>query len=618
MTDSTGHSPVVDTSRSPRAGLRPVPVSAVRLEDGVWAPRRERNRTVTLPQQYEQCEATGRLDNFRRAAGQKDGPFQGRFFNDSDVYKWLEAVAWTLATDDDPDLRRRVDEVVALVAAAQDADGYLNTFFTFEREPERWTDLGVKHELYCAGHLFQAAVAHRRATGDDTLMRVALRLAEHIDDTFGPGKRQGTCGHPEVEMALVELARETGAARWLRLATFFLDQRGHHPSTIVGGPGPSRGPDYFQDHLPLRDQHEVVGHAVRALYLYAGATDAYAETGDETLRPALGALWRNLQTRKSYVTGGAGARHEGEAFGEDYELPNAAAYAETCAAIAHAMWAWRRFLVDGEATAADAMETALLNGVLSGLSLDGEEYFYVNPLADDGRHRRQPWFGTACCPPNIARLLASLPGYLYALAGDEIRIPFYAANTASLTLPDGRSVELRQRTRYPWDGDVEIEVRGEGEFALALRVPSWCVGAALALNGSPLDAQTEPGTFATVRRTWRPGDVLRLDLPMPPRRLESHPRVVENTGRVALVRGPLVYCLEAVDNPDLDPRDLLLPADEPISTEFRPDLLGGVAILAFDAVPAPPGPAWDEALYHPAGTAAAAPAPPARATAIPY
>ncbi len=363
-TGTTHAAVVVDTRHSPFCRLRPLSLDAVTIDDAFWAPRRHVNHAVTLPEQYAQLEQTGRLHNLRRAAGQEQGAFEGRFFNDSDVYKWLEAAAWVLATERDERLHAQVDDLIALIAAAQDADGYLDTYFTFDRAAERWTDLAVMHELYCAGHLIQGAVAHHRATGARTLLNVAVRLADRIVATFNPEGLQGADGHPEIELALVELARDTADERYLRQAAFFVDQRGQRPPTISGKA-------YHQDHAPVRAQREVVGHAVRALYLYAGMTDVYAETGEQALWEALDALWRNLQDRKIYITGGAGARHEGEAFDDDYELPNRRAYAETCASIAHVMWAWRMLLVTGEEGYADAMETVLYNGVLSGVSLDG-------------------------------------------------------------------------------------------------------------------------------------------------------------------------------------------------------------------------------------------------------
>ncbi|HJQ29854.1 MAG TPA: beta-L-arabinofuranosidase domain-containing protein, partial [Rubrobacter sp.] len=408
---------VVDTSRSSYARLRPLPLTDVQLSDHFWEPRRRVNREKTLPSQFEHIEETGRLDNFRRASGKIEAPFRGLYFNDSDVYKWLEAASWSLARDPDSELARMVDAAITEVEDAQQPDGYLNTYFTFERASERWTDFDL-HEMYCAGHLFQAAVAHFYATGSERLLRVAVRFADHICDVFGPeeqGKRLAVDGHEEIEMALVELFRATGNRRYLEQAKFFIDARGRG---TLGDPYGRFDPSYSQDHKPLREQDEVVGHAVRALYLYSGAADVYAEIGDAALLAALERLWHNMTTRRMYVTGGLGSRYEGEAFGGDYELPNERAYTETCAAIGSAMWNWRMLMLGGDARYADLIEHTLYNAVLPGISLDGGHYFYQNPLAADGTHRRRPWFGCACCPPNVARLLASLPGYFYGASRD--------------------------------------------------------------------------------------------------------------------------------------------------------------------------------------------------------
>lgn len=603
--------PVVDTWRSPYSRLRPLGVAAVTLEDNFWAPRRAMNRTVTLPAQYRLCVETGRLENFRRAAGRADGPFQGRVFNDSDVYKWLEAACWTLATEHDAALRAHVDAVIALVAAAQDADGYLDTYFTHERRGERWTDLAWMHELYCAGHLIQAAIAHRRATGEGTLLAVAVRLADHVDAVFGPDKRRGACGHPEVEMALVELYRETGTGRYLQLAQFFVDMHGQTPPVITGDA-------YCQDHAAFRVQREVVGHAVRALYLYCGATDIYAETGEEALREALGALWRNLQERKVYVTGGVGARYEGESCGDDYELPNRRAYAETCAAIAHVMWAWRLLLLTGEGVYGDALETALYNGVLCGLSLDGQTYFYQNPLADRGSHRREPWFGTACCPPNVARLLASLPGYVYATSDAGIWVHLYVASTAKVALPAAGEVRIRQRSAYPWDGEITLEVTPArpARFSLFLRIPAWAGEASVAVNGEAVAGAVEAGSYLELRRDWRAGDVAQLALPLSIRVLTSHPHVLANYGRVAVMRGPLVYCVEDADHAGIDVWDVALPRGAQWEAQWRPALLGGIVTLQTGAVAATPAGA-DGPLYRVDG-AGRTPHRPMGLTAIPY
>jgi DUF1680 family protein len=603
---------VVDTSHSPHARLRPVPLAAVTFTDAFWAPRRRINREVTLPAQYRLLGETGRIDNFRRVAGKKDVSFQGLFFNDSDVYKWLEAAAWTLATDPDPALARDADTAIAEIADAQQPGGYLDTYFTFEKATERWSNLRDMHELYCAGHLFQAAVAHHRASGNDRLLAVACRLADHICATFGPaeeGRRPGVGGHPEVEMALVELARETGDYKYLRQAQYFVDARGR--GLIGGSP-------YHQDHRPFRELERMTGHAVRAVYLNCGAADLYAETGETALRATLDRLWTNMTTRQMYASGGIGPRYEGEAFGKDYELPNQRAYAETCAAIGNVMWNWRMLALEGDARYTDVLELALYNGVLSGLSLDGQTYFYQNPLADDGSHRRTPWFDCACCPPNIARLLASLPGYFYSLSAEGVWTHLYAQGAARLALLDGRPITLTQRTRYPWEGEIAIKVEGAGEFSLFLRIPAWCErGAALEVNGRPFTGALVPGAYAEVRRAWQPGDIVHLSLLMPVRRVECHPYAAENVGRVALMRGPLLYCAEGADNPGLDLRDILLPADSEITATYRPDLLGGVVVLRSQAEIVPPDEGWQGQLYRTAAVSAVTRRP-GEVTAIPY
>jgi DUF1680 family protein len=595
---------VVDTTCSPFARVRPVAVGAVTIDDAFWAPRLRINRESTLPSQYRLLRETGRIDNLLRAAGTLEGEFQGRFFNDSDVYKWLEAASWALAAtpDADPELEAMVDEAIAAVAGAQRGDGYLDSYFARERADQRWTDFDL-HEMYCAGHLFQAAVAHHRATGSTRLLDVATRFADHIDATFGtgPGKRIGTDGHPEVEMALVELARETGERRYVDLAKFLVDVRGHG---VLGDAFGRFGPEYHQDHQPFRDLNEIVGHAVRAVYLNAGVADLYAETGESALLEALHRLWQSMTVRKMYVSGGIGSRYEGESFGEAFELPNALAYTETCAAIGSIMWNWRMLLIEGDARYADLLEQTLYNAMLPGVSLDGETYFYQNPLADEGNHRRQTWFGTACCPPNVARTLASLPGYLCGVSEEGIWVHLYAANVAHIPLADGRLVVLRQETRYPWDGEIAVEIDGEGEFSLMLRIPAWCEeGATLTVNGSPVPDALVPGSYATVRRLWRPGDTVCLELPMLVRRVESHPYVVENAGRVALMRGPLLYCVEQVDNPAMALDDIELPDEASFGTDVRPDLLGGVVALTADARVSAPADSWSTTLYRTAESA---------------
>jgi uncharacterized protein len=616
MSMTTPTAPVVlATGRSPYVRLHPLPIDAVRLDDRFWEPRRRALREVTLSSQHEHLEHTGRIDNFRRASGRLSGPFEGLYFNDSDVYKWLEAAAWTLATTPDARLERMVDDVIAEIAAAQQPDGYLDTYHQLGAGGERWTELARTHELYCAGHLFQAAVAHNRSTGRTQLLEIARRFADHICDTFGPdesGKRPGTDGHPEVEMGLVELARETGERRYLAQARYFLEARGH---------GLAGGDEYRQDHLPFRQLERMVGHAVRAIYLAAGAADIYSETGEPELFDTLTRLWDDMTTRRMYVTSGIGSRHDGEAFGDDYELPNSQAYAETCAAIASVMWSWRMLSVTADPKYADLMETALYNAFLPGISVDGRSYFYDNPLADEGSHRRQEWFTCACCPPNIARLLASLPGYLYSVSDDGVWIHLYAQGEADVRMNDGRTVRIRQQTGYPWHGDVSINVDGEGPLTLRLRVPAWCGDdASIEINGTPHAGSVRAGDYACVDRHWRRGDRVTLRLPMPVRLIEAHPYAVENVGRVAVARGPIVYCAEAVDNPGVDPRDVVLPTDALFTVEPHPDLLGGVTVLSASVAVQRPGDAWDHRLYRTVTASRARPAAHERAklTLVPY
>lgn len=598
--------------RQPPTGsqLRPVASTAVRFEDAFWQPRRALLRTVSLPAQYAQCEATGRVQNLHRAAGWLDQPFQGRYYNDSDVYKWLEAVAWLVAEAPDVTLAQMADGVIAAIAAAQQPDGYVNSYFMFERAGERWQDLANKHELYCAGHLIEAAVAHYRSTGRDNFLRVAIRLADHICDRFGPAGQEAVPGHEEIELALVALYRVTGNGAYLAQAQRFLDLRGRG---LVGGGV------YHQDHVPFRELPAPAGHAVRALYLNMAAADLLAETGEPALRVALERQWRQMTTRQMYLSGGVGARAGGEAFGDEYELPNGTAYAETCAVVANVLWQWRMLQLSGEARYGDVLEQALYNGVLAGWSLDGLGYFYDNPLASDGRHRRQPWFECACCPPNLARLLAALPGYCYSTSAEGLWVHLYVAGRVST--PFGT---LRLATNYPWDGELTFtweRVTQPGRVTLFLRLPAWCTTENVALvlgDGQRLPVadpalQPAPGTLA-LRRAWQPGEHLRLVLPMPPRLVAAHPHASSLTGRVALMRGPLLYCAEAVDNPGVDVRDVALRAAP--ATLVPVAGLPGLVGLQGAAVASRPGAEWADRLYR--TVTAPPPGELARLTAVPY
>jgi len=508
-----------------------------------------------------------------------------------------------------------VDEVIALVAAAQQPDGYINSYYQVNKQPEdRWTNLDHDHELYCAGHLFEAAVAHHRATGKRDLLDVACRFADCIDGVFGSGKRDGAPGHPEIELALVELYRETGEQRYLDLAVFFIDARGKGRMRGYGRWGAA----YHQDHIPVREASEVVGHAVRQLYLTAGVTDAYLETGEQALMDALLRLWHDATARKMHLTGGYGARHEGEAFGHAYELPSDECYCETCAAIAAMMWNWRMLLATGDPRYADMLERSLYNGFLSGVSLDGQRYFYVNPLQSRGGIARPEWYGCACCPPNVMRQIALVGNYMATTDETGIQVHHYASATIDASLGDERVV-LQMDTRYPWEGHVRVTVAetGDAEWTLAFRVPGWCTHAALWLNGEILAGGASDGNYVTLTRVWQPGDVVQLDLEMRPRLTAPNPRVDAIRGSLAIERGPLVYCIEEEDQDEgVDLLDVRLLPDAELETVWRDDLLGGVVTVTVESYVADVRD-WEAALYRPALVPETS-ARPVKLIAVPY
>ena len=604
---------IVDTTKSAHARLHPVAVDAVRLRDTIWEPRRRMTIDATIPGQYQLLETTERLENFRRTARGESGNFSGRYYNDSDVYKWIEAASWALATEPNPELDALLDDVIATIGSAQQPDGYIDNFYTLGDMSKQWTELTVTHELYCAGHLFQAAVAHHRATGKTTLLDISCSFADLICETFGPaeaGKRPGTDGHEEIELAMVELGRTTGNRRYIDQAAYFLDARGH---------GLVSGRDYYQDHVPFRDASTVVGHAVRQVYLTSGAADIYAEQGDPAVLAALDRLWDNMTTRRMYVSSGIGSRWEGESFGKDFELPNLRAYTESCAAIGSVMWNWRMLLITGDAKYADLIETTLINGMLPGISLAGDTYFYQNPLADDGTHRRQPWFETACCPPNIARTLTALGGYVASIADNAIWLHLYVQSDITLALASG-PVRLTVDTNYPWDELIRVVVDGSGDFEIKLRIPAWCdTGASLSVNGDAAGVDLTPGSYATISRSWQPGDIVELRLPMPVRVVQSHPDLFENSGRVAVFRGPVLYCAEQADNPGIDPRDATLTDLSSFDTRHDPGFLGGVTTLTTGATVTVPAPEWSNRLYRPVSAPTTqSPIKAARLTLIPY
>ncbi len=553
--------------------LSAVPFNDVKVQDAFWAPRLKTNREESIPHNLEWCEKTGRISNFAKAGGLMEGNFEGIYFNDSDVHKVLEGAAYSLADHPDKKLEKIVDDVIAKMAAAQQPDGYLNSYYTLKEPDKKWTNLRVRHELYCAGHMFEAAVAHYRATGNRKYLDVAIKFADLIDKIFGPDKRHDVPGHEEIELALVKLYELTGEERYFNLAKFFIDVRGDESKR------PKLYGKYCQDHVPVRKQDEIVGHAVRAMYLYSGVADVAGYTGDKELIDAMDRIWRSVALKKMYITGGIGVHGHGEGFSGPYALPNAAAYCETCASIGMALWNHRLNLMHADAKYADMVERAMYNGVLSGIGIDGTKYFYVNPLESSGRHHRQPFFGCACCPTNVVRFVASVPGYMYATSKDGIYVNLYATSTGEVLLGD-RKVKLTQEANYPWDGKVKIKVEPDnpGEFAIHVRFPDWCNGPAVSVAGKPVEKPAVKKGYAEIRRNWKSGDTIELNLPMKVVRIEAHPNVKADAGRVALRRGPLVYCFEAVDNGG-HVSDIMLAADPKFKTEHRNDLLGGVTVI---------------------------------------
>jgi hypothetical protein len=606
--------------------LTPVPFTAVSVEDAFWSKRLETNRTVTLPFAFRQCEATGRVDNFAIACKLKQGEQSGIYpFDDSDVYKIIEGASYSLAIHPDPGLERYLDSLIILIAGAQERDGYLYTARTNGAGklarwagPERWSHLSGSHELYNLGHLYEAAAAHYAATGKRSLLGVALKSADLVLTDFGPQGRHSPPGHQEIEIGLAKLFRVTGDRRYIDLARFFLDQRGRSVN------GRMLWGSYSQDHKPVLEQAEAVGHSVRFMYMLAAMADVAALAGDTAYATAAVRLWRDVVTRKLYLTGGVGATGAIEGFGAEYDLPNISAYCETCASIAQAMANHRLFLLSGEACYLDILERVLYNGFLSGYGMTGDRFFYPNPLASIG-HQRSLWFDCACCPSNITRFVPSIPGYIYAQRKNDVFVNLFVGSRVDLKV-DGECVALRQNTDYPWSGrcEVVVETAGRRPFTLNLRIPGWVRNEpvpgdlyrnarptsgkpVLMVNGFPVTIRSSRG-FARVTRVWKKGDRVLLVLPMEIRRIMAHERVEADRGRVALERGPIVYCAEwpeFIDRPPAaiqDParRDrleagsrsaghvwnLVLPDSARLAPEFRPSLLGGVQVLVGEALAA--------------------------------
>lgn len=582
--------------------LSSVPFTDVHVNDRFWSNRLETNREVTIPYCLGKCQETGRIDNFAKAAGLLPGAHIGHRYNDSDVFKVIEGAAYSLSVQRDAELEEFLDDLIAKIAAAQEDDGYLFTTRTIDPDSPakasgetRWSYIRHSHELYNVGHLYEAAVAHHLATGKRTLLDVAIRNADLIDREFGPGKRCDPPGHEEIEIGLTKLYRVTGDERYLRLAQFFIDQRGRADGHELYGM-------YAQDHMPVSEQDEPVGHAVRAMYLYCGMADVAALTANSSYLAALDRIWDKMIRTRVYLTGGVGARQSGEAFGEAYELPNASAYNETCAAVGNAMWNHRMNLLHGLAKYADVLERVLYNGLLSGVAMSGDRFFYPNPLASNGSYHRSPWFSCSCCPVNIVRFVPSVAGYIYAQADDAIFVNLFIASTAHMEL-SGNSVGITQVTNYPWGGRISlaVEPQQEARFDLNIRIPGWATGSplpsdlyeyvaggaktggiAFTLNGAALPAPTVEKGYARFSRKWKAGDTVSVEFPMPIRLVRSHELVGENRGRLAIERGPIVYCLEAVDNGG-HIRNIWLPADAELATEHHPELLGGVTVIRGNA-----------------------------------
>lgn len=560
------------------AKLQTLPHRNIQISGGFWAEKQRLNREVTLPHGHDMLEREGHYHNLRVAAGLTQGEYRGFLFLDSDLYKWLEAAAWEAGQNPDSDLAQMVDETIALLAAVQEPDGYLNSYFQVTGK-ERFVDLVYAHELYCAGHLIEAAIAHHRATGKTTLLDIGRRLADHLDAVFGPGKKQGTSGHPEIELALVELYRETGEQRYLDLSLYFINERGQQKMRGFD----IWGPAYHQDRVPVREASQVEGHAVRQLYLNAGVADLYLETGEAALLEAMLRLWEDMVAGKLYVTGGVGARHSGEAFGDAYELPSQRAYSETCAAVALMMWAWRMLLATADAQYADLMERTLYNSFLSGWSQDGKHFSYVNPLESLGRVERREWYDCACCPPNVMRQIASIGHYLATTSRDGfdgVQIHHFASAriNASISGANGKNdVALTMTSDYPWSGIVQLTVdqTGDTPWTLSLRIPGWCSDATLRVNGRQVTAPS--AGYATITRVWQAGDRVELVLTMAPRLIRAHPNIENLAHSVAIEYGPLVYCLEAADQEKgVELRHLSIQPDAHLQTRWRSDLLGGM------------------------------------------
>lgn len=548
----------------------PVNFSQVKITDNFWLPRIDKHAEVTLPACIHQCEVeTQRVKNFAIAGGLEQGEFKGLVYDDSDLYKMIEGCAYSLMNHPNPELEKKLDDIIAKIALAQQEDGYLMTYFILGNLNERWTNMD-KHEMYCCGHLIEAAIAYYNATGKRSLLDVAIKYADHIDRTFGEGKKTWVPGHQEIELALVKLYRQTKDERYLKLSNWLLEQRGH-------GYGDWKAKDYYQDLVPVGQLSKISGHAVRAMYMFTGMADLASITKDTAYVHALDRLWDDVIYTKMYATGGIGSSRKNEGFTEDYDLPNAEAYCETCASVGMVFWNQRMNMLKGDGKYVNILEKAMYNGALAGISLSADRFFYVNPLEADGTHHRKPWYGTACCPSQISRFLPSVGNYVYATSSDALWVNLYIASETNVNI-DGMPVAIKQATNYPWEGKVQFTLNPDQKkaFTLKLHLPDWCKNYTLTVNGKECKHIEEIG-YLLVDRIWQQGDEVSFDMAMPVEVVAADLRVKANTGKRCLQRGPLVYCMEEIDNPQYE-KAVLLPSMN-YMTAFEQDLLNGVVTI---------------------------------------
>lgn len=560
--------------KTPLKMIDMIDFSHVRIQDRFWSPRLEMHTTATLPVCIDQIEnQTGRIRNFENAA-KGEGKHSGIFFDDSDVYKALEGIAYNLINRPDPALEKKADEWIDKFAAAQQPDGYINTFYTLTDLNKRWTNMD-KHEMYCAGHMIEAAVAYYQATGKQKLLDISIRMVDHILSLFGPGKRHWVAGHEEIELALVKLYQVTKETRYLDLAHWLLEERGHGHGTM-GGEG-KWNPIYYQDEMPVREMKSISGHAVRCMYLYCGMADVAALKNDAGYVEAMHSLWEDVVLRNMYITGGIGSSKHNEGFIEDYDLPNLEAYCETCASVGMVYWNQRMNQFTGDSKYIDVLERAMYNGALAGISLTGDRFFYVNPLESKGDHHRQAWYGCACCPSQLSRFLPSIGNYIYGISEKAIWVNLFIGNETNIRL-DGKEIKLKQETDYPWDGHVKFRIESDQPVnkEIRLRIPGWCKQYRLTLNGQTQTVANEKG-YAILKK-WNPGDRIELTMDMPVEKVAADPRVKADLGKRAIQRGPLVYCIEEANNKD-DFDHLAITPGTRFQATFKPDFLNGVEVI---------------------------------------